>query len=68
MQKDTIKRSITLDPLASVALDRLARHRRQTRQQVIAELIAEASRLAVKDMSPAEWKAYFGETRMPTAA
>ena len=61
MRKTTIKRSIALDLLASAALDRLARHRGKKRHEVLADLIAEASRLTTKDMTPAEWKVYFGK-------
>lgn len=61
MTKTTIKRSIAIDALASLALDRLARHRGKSRHEVLADLIAEASRLTTKDMSTAEWKDYYGK-------
>ncbi len=62
MAKNLIKRTISIDLGASVALDRLARHHGKTRQQVLVELISEASRLTTKDMTRDEWDRYFGRT------
>lgn len=59
----SIKRSVAIDLLSSVALDRLATHRGQSRSQVLAELISEASRMTTKDMTRAEWDRYFGKAR-----
>lgn len=66
-----IKRSISIDLCSSVALDRLAQHRGQSRSQVLADLIGEASRMTTKDMSNAEWGRHFGKApsdRSPSIA